>query len=149
MTASSEGRAYFDTSFLAKCYLLEDGSAEVRRQAEELRPICCSRFGRVELAAAIQRARRERRITDGARVAILAQWRSDDESELWEWLPISEAVQDEARRRLLELPNDLPLRASDAIHLATARLNGFDDFWSADVKQLAAAAYFGLEGRHV
>lgn len=50
---------YFDTSYLSKCYLLEDGSVVVRQLASAQQQIACSELGQVELVAAFHRKLRE------------------------------------------------------------------------------------------
>jgi predicted nucleic acid-binding protein len=41
------------------------------------------------------------------------------------------------------------LRAGDAIHLASARHEGFSEIWTNDRHMLKAASHFGLAGRSV
>jgi predicted nucleic acid-binding protein len=43
---------YFDTSYLLKCYVLENASAEVRRLAGEREHVACCELCRPELVAA-------------------------------------------------------------------------------------------------
>ena len=40
---------YFDTSYLAKCYLNETGSAEVRQIAQSQSAVACCEYGRIEV----------------------------------------------------------------------------------------------------
>ena len=47
------------------------------------------------------------------------------------------------------LPAAAYLRAGDAIHLVSAGGAGFTEIWTSDRHLLAAAAYFGIEGRRV
>ncbi|HEY6732966.1 MAG TPA: hypothetical protein VI256_04100, partial [Roseiarcus sp.] len=44
-------------------------------------------------------------------------------------------------------PADVPLRAGDAIHTATALESGETEIWTNDRHLLAAVAHFGLAGR--
>jgi hypothetical protein len=44
-------------------------------------------------------------------------------------------------------PADVPLRAGDAIHTATALETGETEIWTNDRHLLAAVAHFGLAGR--
>ena len=60
---------------------------------------------------------------------------------------MSESIIEEARAHVAALPKSVVLRAGDALHLSSARLGGFDAIWSTDQRLLAAASYFGLEGR--
>ena len=48
-----------------------------------------------------------------------------------------------------KLPGSVFLRAADAIHLATAAESGFRAVYSNDAHLLAAAKYFGIEGKNV
>ena len=54
---------YFDTAYIAKCYLNEHGSAEVRNLANEAERVACCAFGRIEFAATVHRNLREGIIT--------------------------------------------------------------------------------------
>jgi hypothetical protein len=54
---------YFDTAYLAKCYLNEHGSTEVRDLAAQAGRIACSEFGKIELAASFHRNLRQGTIT--------------------------------------------------------------------------------------
>lgn len=47
------------------------------------------------------------------------------------------------------LPKSVPLRASDAIHLATAMQEAEPEIWTNDRHLLAAAPHVGLAGRSV
>ena len=47
------------------------------------------------------------------------------------------------------MPPDLFLRSADALHLACARHHGYRVIYSNDRNLLAAAKYFGLQGRNV
>ena len=44
-------------------------------------------------------------------------------------------------------PPEVPLRADDAIHTATALETGETEIWTNDRHLLAAVAHFGLAGR--
>lgn len=50
---------YYDTAYLAKCYLNEPGSDMVRAHAAEADTIACSELGRAELLAVFHRHRRD------------------------------------------------------------------------------------------
>jgi hypothetical protein len=38
---------YFDSSYVAKCYLNEAGSLAVRQLAQSQNTLCCSEYGRI------------------------------------------------------------------------------------------------------
>jgi predicted nucleic acid-binding protein len=50
---------------------------------------------------------------------------------------------------MLSAAADLTLRTADAVHLATAQEAGERHVWTNDRHMLAAAPYFGLEGRSI
>jgi hypothetical protein len=54
---------YFDTAYLAKCYLNEHGSPEVKQLAAEDGRVVCCEYGRIELAATFHRNLRQKSIT--------------------------------------------------------------------------------------
>lgn len=65
---------------------------------------------------------------------------------MWTWLPFDGIVQNAVEQAFLGLDARVFLRTGDAIHLATASLNGFTAIHSHDRHVLAAAAAFGLTG---
>lgn len=141
---------YLDASAIAKRYLSETGS----RWIEDL--MCRSdehRFISVELVAvevicAITRAHRERRISLARRDQSIARLLIDTQTTWGLW-----AVTDDLLRYASHLAVRHPLRAYDAVHLASA-LAWADDlrevklpapiFVSADENLLAAARAEGL-----
>ncbi len=50
---------YFDSNYILKCYLPEDGASRVRELASRPVSKSCSRLGRVEIIAALHRKLRE------------------------------------------------------------------------------------------
>jgi hypothetical protein len=54
---------YFDTSYLLKCYIAEDGYDNVRDLAREGGIIACCTYVRMELFTALHRKLREAEIT--------------------------------------------------------------------------------------
>lgn len=107
---------YLDTSALAKRYLAEAGSADVKQWLQQARPIATGLITRAELAAAIHRAGRLGWINAAEYTAALNLFRA--EWELLGRLPVSEATV----RRADELAGRHGLRGFDAIHLACALL---------------------------
>jgi hypothetical protein len=64
---------YFDSGYLAKCYVEERGSTEVRTLARERDRIACSEYGRLELHAALHRKLREGHLTRAELEAVFRQ----------------------------------------------------------------------------
>lgn len=140
---------YFDTAYLAKCYINEIGSEEVRRLAGKAKRVACSEYGRVELMAAFHRALREERIDKHYFDVIRSQFDRDEEDELWRWLPLTPALLNTAFLEYRSLPRNLFLRTADAIHLCAARDAGYDTVYSNDSHLLLSAPHFGLRGENV
>lgn len=140
---------YFDTAYLAKCYLNEHGSEEVRALATSADRVACCAFGRLELAATIHRNLREGKITARQGRIIHAQIDLDEANRLWTWLPVTEETLDAAVVRLRSLRPGVHLRSADALHLTCAAEHGFKEVFSNDRHLLEAARDFGIKGRDV
>lgn len=137
---------YFDTAYLAKCYLTDYGYATVRHTAEQADAIACCALGRVELAAAIHRALREKRLSRRDFNVVCEQFAQDDAANCWVWFPVTNRLLERAAKELQVLAPTVPLRAVDALHLACAAEHGFQEIYSNDRHLLAAAAHFGIRG---
>lgn len=135
---------FCDTSFFAKLYLPERESASVQERFDREDQICLSELARVELAAALHRTWREKYWTRSQYQAALAQFAQDDLSNYWTWLPIGEEIVRGAARLYERLPEDVPLRSADCLHLATALHHRFEEIHTFDKHQAAAAAALGL-----
>jgi predicted nucleic acid-binding protein len=140
---------YFDTGYLAKCYLEEPGSVAVRELAGERERIACSAYGRMELLAAFHRKLREKSLSRAQLQIVLRQLDLDEEQGLWAWLPLTNAIMASVVSIFRTLPPSVFLRTADAIHLATARSESLPEVWSGDIRLIAAAPHFGLVGRSV
>ena len=119
---------YFDTAYLAKCYLNEPGSEEVRATAAAEGVVACSGYGRIELMSVFHRNLREGKITRAEWNLILRQFELDESSHLWTWLPVTPGLIENAAQRFKELSASVYLRAADALHLACAAEHGFARF---------------------
>jgi len=140
---------YFDTAYLAKLYIAERGSEDVRGHAEHADRLSCLAHGRVELAFMFHRKLREGAIDHHRLAQLWKQVESDEHLGILSWLPLTPQILDQAARKVLALPANFFLRASDALHLACAREHGFREIYSNDKHLLAAARQFGLKGRNV
>ncbi len=138
--------AYFDTSALIKRYVDEPGRHEV---LQRLRKNDCvvSAILPVEVRSALRRRAAEGTL-DGKRIpAVLKRFTAD--RAFWTWIEVSRDVLASAEA----LSAAHPLRALDAIHVASAQLfatrigsSGFA-FVSADARQTAVAAALGMTAR--
>lgn len=137
---------FADTSAIAKRYINEIGSAWVEQWIEPAAGniIIIARIAPVEMFSLLARREREGSITPGARVGLGNDFLIHVRNE-YLTVPLDDRVLDEAR----ELTSRYPLRALDAIQLASAlaatkTLNTAPTFISADRNLLAAASAEGL-----
>ena len=140
---------YFDTAYIVKCYVREDGWRPVRKLAREQERIACSVFGRLELHAALHRKVRENTLAEHQLKVVLRQFRADDEKRLWTGLPLTAAIMTDVAATFTSLAGDVFLRTGDAIHLLTARQNGLQEVFSNDQRLLDAAPAVGIQGCNV
>ena len=140
---------YFDTSYLAKCYLTERGSSEVKELAASDGKIACSAFGRIELASTFHCNLRQGLITPSEFRLIWKQYDHDEENRIWTWFPVNQEMVSEVVRRIRKLSPSVYLRSGDALHLACAVEHGFKEIYSNDGHLLAAAKAFKIKGINV
>ena len=133
-----------DTSALAKRYVAESNSSVIWELCDrDSVQIVFSRLGRLELASALNRRRRQGELTDEAHDEA---WRLfEDHLERYGVIEMAASVLDRAETLLARHP----LRAADAIHLASAiaiRDAGENPrFVTADRRQAEAAEAEGLD----
>jgi predicted nucleic acid-binding protein len=139
---------FFDTSYLVRLYLDENGSDTVRTLAETM-PVASSWHAQAELLCTFHRAYREGRLDEEAYQAQRSQYASDQSASLFNWLPVTEATLSLLDANLAKPPSKTFLRAADALHLACAAEHGFKEVYSNDRHFLAAAPLFGLNGKNV
>jgi hypothetical protein len=140
---------YFDTGYLAKCYVEESGSEQVRALAAERERIACSVYGRMELHAALHRKLREELLSRDRFEIVVRQLDLDEEQGLWNWLPLTDAIISAVAASYRRLPASVFVRTGDMIHLLTAQNQAMTEIFSGDIHMLAAAPHFGLVGRNV
>ena len=140
---------YFDTSYLLKCYVKENGSNKVRQLASAGGRISCCLYGKMELFAALHRKLCEAEISRDMFKVILKQIELDNAQHIWQWLPLTIRLIESACQAFQNLLDSVFLRTADALHLVCARENGFSEIYSNDRHLLEAASFFNLEGRNV
>lgn len=126
-------KLFLDTSALAKRYIAEQGSDTVLRLCREAEQLAVSVICLPEMISTLNRLVRERRLSR-AKYQVLKQTLLGDlaGADLCE---LTTAVM----RGVIRLLESNPLRAMDAIHVASAAAYGAELFASADLRQLAAA----------
>jgi predicted nucleic acid-binding protein len=139
---------YFDTSYLVRLYFPDPGFEEVRELATTDH-VVCGWHGQAELIAAFHRKFRERAMPLKPYRALFAQFEADDQADAIRWLPASPEVMNRIKAVFRDLPANVFLRSADAIHLAGAAIHGLRTIYSNDVRLLAAADYFGVEGKNI
>jgi predicted nucleic acid-binding protein len=140
---------YFDTSYLAKCYLNETGSGAVRQLAQSQSSLVCCEYGRIELTSTFHRNLREGLLTKLQYEVLARQFESDDQSGVWTWLPLTADLCRKTAARIYALPHSTFIRAGDVLHLTSAAENGFTKIYSNDRHLQASAALFKLEAVNV
>jgi predicted nucleic acid-binding protein len=139
---------YFDTSYLVRLYYQDAGADAVRALAARDH-VACAAHGQAEMMAAFHRKLREGAIRPTTYAALLGQVRAHIEAGAFQWLAQDAEILLRIRHIYQKLPATVFLRAADAIHLATAAESGFRTIYSNDGHLLAAAQYFGIEGKNV
>lgn len=144
MPADAATPAYVDTSVLVRSYVVEPGSVAAR-QALQRHAVVSSAVMPLELASALRRLRRQRRLS--GRHFELLEARVRDSRGFWTLLEVDGRVLERAEA---ELTRGAPLRTLDALHIATALTFQADagvrmPFITGDDQQRRAGLALGLE----
>lgn len=142
-------RLYFDSAYIAKCYLNEPDASKVRRRARSASGLYSSAWSVAEVSSVILRQLREGTLSPRQSDVVRDQFLDDIRKGVWNLLPVSELLLYRLEGGLRLLPPDVYLRAGDAVHLTTAQNAGFSEIWTNDRHMLAAAPHFQLAGRFV
>ena len=140
---------YFDAAYIAKCYLNEPGADRVRDVAHRADGLASCELARLEFAAILTRHVRERHVTRRDMAAILKDFEADEKNRVWQWLGVTSALLEKARKAVLRVPSKVFLRSGDALHLACADEHGFREVYTNDRHMLQAAQYFDLTGVNI
>jgi len=137
---------YFDTSYLVRLYLRDQGFEAVREIALGGLVIASAWHAQAEIVSALHRAYRDGRIPESAYFQFLDQFLHDSKDGLYHWLPLTDGTQQRLERCFRNAPATSFVRAADALHLACAAEQGFKEVYSNDRHFLAAAPLFGMKG---
>lgn len=138
---------YFDTGYVAKCYINEPESEAVRKLVQASSGMYTSLWSVAEMACVFQRQIREFKMPKSEAARARDFFLADLQDGVWSVLPISERFLFRVELLISTLPPSLYLRAGDAIHLVAAQEAGFTEIWSNDRRVLQAAPAFGLTGK--
>jgi predicted nucleic acid-binding protein len=137
---------YFDSAYVAKCYLPEAGHVEVSDLAKQSQRIASAAIARLEVSAVFHRKLREQTISTAIHRELHRQFAEDVAAGVWHFLPATEALLVKAQTAYETLPSSVFVRSADCLHLVTAREAGFAEIYSNDRHLLAAAPHFALKG---
>ena len=142
-------KLYFDSAYIAKCYLNEPEGVQVRELARSASGLYSSSLCIAEIACVFHRQVREGSVS-AKQVAILRKNFADDvENEVWGLIPVTPDLLRRVDRLVRSLPPTAFIRAGDAIHIASAIEHSFEEICTNDRHLLAAATAAGLTGRSV
>lgn len=140
---------YLDSAYIAKFYVNEPDCAAVRKMIRRAPSVCSSAWALLEVTCVFHRHVREGSLTVDQGRELMEVFRGHVESDLWNLIPVSDALLRTATTLIRGLPQNVPLRAGDAIHLAAALDAGESEIWTNDRHLLAAATHVGIIGRSV
>jgi predicted nucleic acid-binding protein len=138
---------YFDSAYVAKCYLNDPDSELVRDMVRTPVPLYSSALCIPEVTCAIHRRYRERQLTRKQARELTAAFRSHVEAGTWTLIPLSESLLWDVHEALRTLSAAVFIRSGDATHLVSARTAGFSEIWTNDRHMLDASRHFHLEGK--
>ena len=138
---------YFDSAYIAKCYVNETDSPRVRALLRASGGAHSSSLSRAEFAATLLRHLREGSLDRKQCRKLQSDFAADMELGVWTMVPVSDALMSRVAVRIAQLASSIHVRTGDAIHLCAAGEAGFSDVWTNDRHMLAAAGAFGLQGR--
>lgn len=140
---------YLDSAYIAKYYVNERDAAAVRNVIRRAPYVCSSSWATVEVACVFHRHVREGSLSLAQGRELLDLFMSHVASGAWALLPITDALLRRTAILTRGIPQHIPLRAGDAIHLATAIEAGEPEIWTNDRHLLTAAGHVGLTGKSV
>ena len=115
-----DGPVYLDASALAKVYLKEKDSDALESFLLGRVDLMVSDLGITEVVSAIARKTREACLTPANAHKVYAAIRKDFDEGTYLRLDMGGAVHRRAEHLLMSAPDNAPLRAADALHLALA-----------------------------
>jgi predicted nucleic acid-binding protein len=140
---------YLDSAYLAKFYVNEPDSAVVRAAIGRGNERVTSMWVLAEMTCILHRHIREGALSAEQAQTLRERFLEHVEQGVWTLVPVTEGILRRCHQMVSTLPGGVFLRAGDAVHLTTARELNEQAIWTNDRHLLAAAPFFGLEGRKV
>ena len=142
-------KLYFDSAYIAKCYLNEMHGTEVRKLARNASARYSSSLCIAELGCVFHRQVREGSMQPDLAAKLRHFFLDDLQNQVWTLIPVTDQLMYRVEFLTRNLPAAAYIRAGDAIHLVSAAEYGIDEIWTNDRHLLAAASYAGLRGRSI
>jgi predicted nucleic acid-binding protein len=140
---------YLDAAYVAKFYLNEADSDQVRAAIAGVDNLVSSMWALGEVTCAFHRHLRQGGLDASQYRNLLKLFLEDVGAGNWMLTPVTERLLHKMTVLMGTLPSTTYLRAGDAMHLTTAQDLGESEVWTSDRHILAAAGHFGLSGRSV
>lgn len=140
---------YFDSAYIAKCYLNEPDGPGIRKMARQASSLHSSALCIAELACVVHRNLRERSVTRAQASRIREQLAEDMRDGVWRLIPVTNRLLQRVESLVRGWPAACFVRSGDALHLASAIDGGFEEIWTNDRHLLDAASRVGIRGRSI
>ena len=140
---------YLDSAYVAKYYVNEPDAEAVRKLIRKAAGVCSSAWALAEVTCVFHRHVREGSLTPAQGRELIDLFREHAEAGLWNLMPVTNTLLRTTAMLIRGLPGTVPLRAGDALHIATALEAGETAIWTNDRHLLAAATHVGIAGRSV
>jgi predicted nucleic acid-binding protein len=138
---------YLDAAYIAKFYLNEADSRQVRGAIAGADTLISSMWAMGEVTCAFHRHLRQGGLDTVEYTDLLTAFLGHCAAGTWKLIPVTERLLRKMAVLMGTLPSTTYLRAGDALHLTTAHDLGEREIWTSDRHLLAAAGHFGLTGR--
>ena len=138
---------YLDSTYIAKFYLNEPDSRQVRAVLAGASTLVSSTWAMGEVACAFHRHLREGVLDTAQYRKLLGAFLDHVAAGVWTLIPVTDQLMRKTVALMGAIQPTVYLRAGDAMHLTAAMDSGEREIWTSDRHLLAAAGYFGLTGR--